>query len=421
MGRTSIKNKLILCFLALILIVMIVVTAVNLVTKEFYLAQGISTAIALAVGTIFGSLFSKSIVWRLNNLSRVAEKISDGDLTREIQIISQDEVRSLEEIFSMMVNHIRSMIFDIKSISLQVQKANATLVHLTNKMLENSREIDQFARDIAKGSEAQTLIVQKTSLKVESSVKAMNNLVLQSSHTVSKINQAMQKTRQGESNARETLNHLEEVLRQMALYSKPIYKLSSKIERIKLIINVMEGIAQKTDLLSLNASIEATRAGDYGKGFALVADEIRSMADSSKQSSHEITKLVEDILEDNKAVNEFLVKNKADINKGHEIIHGIVETFGEMQTGVQEIFTEVKQMEEVIAKQVDQMRDLSEYFQELSRLADQNFVATQKTTLATDNMKKEVGKIVNAMQALNGLSKKMVETQQRFRLPERLE
>lgn len=416
MARTSIKNKLILSFLALLLIVMVVVGVVNRAAHDFYLAQAISTALALASGVIFGTIFSRSLVKRLNNLSNVAKEISQGDLSKEIPLISQDEVRDLEEIFALMVGHLRGMLSDMKNASQQVQETNRNLTELTRKVLANSQKIDQSATTIAKGSEQQTLIVQKTSLKVDDGLKEMDEMVRQSADTVSRINEARHKTETGEVNARETLNHLEEVLKQMVEYTQPIYRLSNKVEKIQLVTKVMDEIAQKTDLLSLNASIEATRAGEMGRGFALVADEIRGMAENSKQSSQEIETVVEGILEDNKAVIDALSKSQAGIDKGREIIRGIVDTFGEMLSGVEGIFLQVQEMEEVTGKQVQQMRGLLSYFQELSRLAQENFVSTQKTTVATKSQEKDMKEIVNAMKSLNILSEKMMETQQRFRL-----
>jgi len=418
MGKTSIKNKLILSFLALLLIMMVAVGVVNSIANDFYLAQAISTALALAAGIVFGSMFSSSLVKRLNRLSNVAREISQGDLSREISLLSQDEVRDLEEIFAMMVNHLRSIISDMKNVSLQVHETNANLNNLTKKVLANSQKIDQSATAIAKGSEEQTLIVQKTALRVNEGLREMDEVVKQSADTVFKINEARHKTETGEVNARETLNHLEDVLKQMVEYTQPIYRLSNKVEKVQLVIKVMDEIAQKTDLLSLNASIEATRAGEMGKGFALVANEIRTMAENSKQSSQEIGKTVEEILEDNKAVIEALSMSQVGINKGREIIHGIVDTFGEMLTGVKAIFSEVQKMEEVTGKQVQQMRGFLSYFQELSRLAQENFVSTQKTTVATKSQEEDMKEIVNAMKSLNSLSEKMMETQQRFRLGE---
>jgi methyl-accepting chemotaxis protein len=198
--------------------------------------------------------------------------------------------------------------------------------------------------------------------------------------------------------------------------TQPIFQLANKVEKIKMVIDVIDDIAQKTDLLSLNASIEATRAGETGKGFALVADEIRSMADNSKRSSQDIRKMIEGILEDNKAVSVAFTKSQEGITHGRKTIHRLVDTFGETLTGVKDIAMTIQEVEEETGKQVKQMRGLSNHFQELTRLANKNFVSTQKTTIATRNQKEDMVKIVNAMNALNALSRRMMETQRRFKL-----
>ncbi|MCJ7682733.1 MAG: methyl-accepting chemotaxis protein, partial [Desulfobacteraceae bacterium] len=301
MKRTSIKNKLILSFLGLLLIVMVVVGIVNQITNDFVAAQAISAVLGLAAGVIFGGIFSRSIVRRLNSLSSVAKEISRGDLSKEIPFLSQDEIRDLEEAFAMMVNDLRDIISEIKSVSSRIEETGGDLSGLIDKVLANSREIDESALAIAKGSEKQTLIVQKTFLVLDKSLEEMDEAARQSAQTVSKANDALVKTETGGANARETLSYLEDVLKQMVENAEPIYRLSNKVEKIKMVMSVMDEISQKTDLLSLNASIEATRAGEMGKGFALVANEIRTMAENSKQSSREIRRIVDDIFEDNKA------------------------------------------------------------------------------------------------------------------------
>ncbi|MBW2342468.1 MAG: methyl-accepting chemotaxis protein [Deltaproteobacteria bacterium] len=336
MGRTSLKNKLILSFLALLLIVLVVVGVVNRISDDFFLAQAISAVLALIAGIIFGSMFSKSLVNRLNSLSNVAREISRGDLSRDIPLLSLDEVRDLEEIFSTMVDDLRAMILDLKNVSQQIRKTNRSLSSLVKKVVANSKEIDQSAKLIAKGSEEQTLIVQKTSLSLDNGLNEMDEMVRQSAETVSKVNEARLKTEKGEAEARETLGYLDDVLKQMVENTQPIFQLANKVEKIKMVVSVIDDIARKTDLLSLNASIEATRAGETGKGFALVADEIRSMADNSKRSSQDIRKMIENILEDNQAVSAALAKSQEGINHGRRTIHRLVDTFGETLKGVKD-------------------------------------------------------------------------------------
>ena len=416
MSRTSIRNKLILSFLLLLLLLMMVIAAINRLTDDYYTAQAISVALALAAGAVFGGYFSKSIVRRLNSLSAVAREVSRGDLSKDIPLLSQDEIRDLEEVFASMVKDLREMISDIKNVAGRMEDTNRALSSLSEKVLVSSEEIDESAMAIAKGSEQQTMIVQKTSLVINNSLDQMDAAGRQSARTVSKINNALVKTATGETKARETLRYLDKVLGQIAENTKPIYRLSNKVDKIRMVMHVMDEVAQKTELLSLNASIEATRAGEMGKGFALVANEIRSMAENSKQSSQEIGRIVDDIFQDNKAVIEVLRKSEEDVGKGRGIITGMVGTFREMVSGVKEISAEVKAVEKVTLKQVKEIRGLLRHFEALSRLAQANFVSTQKTTVGTKNQKEGVQKIVELMQSLNALSEKMMVSQRRFRL-----
>jgi methyl-accepting chemotaxis protein len=315
-----------------------------------------------------------------------------------------------------MVKDLREMILDIKNVAAKMEETNRTLSSLSGKVLASSEEIDESAMAIANGSEKQTLIVQKTSLIINNCLDQMDAAGRQSAQTVLKINDALVKTGTGETKARQTLGYLDNVLSQIAENAKPVYRLSNKVEKIRMVMDVMNEVAQKTELLSLNASIEATRAGEMGKGFALVANEIRSMAENSKQSSREIRRIVDDIFQDNNAVIQALRKSEEDVEKGRGIIGGMVETFKEMVSGVKEISSEVKTVERVTLKQVKEIRGLLSHFEALSRLAQQNFVSTQKTTVGTRNQKEGMQKIVALMQSLNTLSERMMASQRRFRL-----
>ena len=145
MKRTSINNKLILNFLGLLLIVMVVVGIANRVTNDFITAQAISAALGLAAAIILGGIFSRSIVRRLTSLSSVAKEISRGDLSKEIPLLSQDEIRDLEEAFAMMVNDLRDIILEIKGGASRIEETGHDLSGLIDKVLANSREINDSA------------------------------------------------------------------------------------------------------------------------------------------------------------------------------------------------------------------------------------------------------------------------------------
>ena len=416
MGRTSLKNKLLLALLGLLLTVMTVVGIVNYLTHNFFLAQALSTVIALGVGLLFGIIFSNSLVKRLNMLINSAREISSGDLSREIALISNDEIRDLEDIFSKMVQELRRMILDMKNLFDQILTTKIQLNDFMRRIVQNNYEIDRSALTIARGSESQSALAQKTADQIDEGLLVMEEMAGQSARTVTRIADAKVKSETGETIARETLIQFKISLQQMTEYAKPIHRLAAEVDKIRMVVRVIEEIAQKTDLLSLNASIEATRAGEMGKGFALVAEEIRTMAENSKISSKEIGKIVQGILQDNAEVIISLQKNQEGLSSGEQIIHRIITAFGDTLANVNHIYLEVKDIQDVTGKQVKEMRNFLGQFQDLSRLAFENLQEAQKTIQATRNQNADMKGIVATMKALNELSEKMKQTQQRFKL-----
>lgn len=418
MGKTSIKNKLILSFLTLVLLIILVVGILSHLGRDFFLIQAVSVLTAMIGGAVVGSIFSNSFVSRIRALSEAAGEISRGDLSKNLPVVSDDEFKDLEEVFETMVGQLRKMIYDLRKVAGQIQETNGNLTSLMKDVLLNSQRIDASAKAIAESSEAQSLIVQKTAVRVDEALREMEDMARWTETTVARIGEAEKRSESGEANARRIMNHLGEVLDRMAGYSGPISRLSEKVEKIRLVIGVMEDIAQKTDLLALNASIEASRAGQSGRGFALVADEIRHMAENSKSSSQEISAIVEDLMEDNRSVVEALAGSRDGISRGREIIDGMVSAFSGMLSDVKEIFGQVERIEDVTSAQMLQLREVMKQVQELSRLAHENFVSTQKTMLAAGSQKEEARKMASAVSALNGLSEKMIESHSRFRLGE---
>ncbi|MBI5590028.1 MAG: methyl-accepting chemotaxis protein [Deltaproteobacteria bacterium] len=416
MGRTSLKNKLLLAFLGLLLTVMTVVGIVSYLTHNFFLAQALSTVFALGFGLLFGIMFSSSLVKRLNKLINSAREISSGDLSGEIARVSNDEIRDLEDAFSQMVQELRRMILDMKNLFGQIQSTKTQLNLIMNRILQNNFDIEVSSRTIGKGSESQSALAQKTGDQIDEGLLVMEEMAGQSARTVTRIAEAKVKSETGEASARETLIQFKVSLQQMAEYAKPIQRLASEVDKIRMVVRIIEEIAQKTDLLALNASIEATRAGEMGKGFALVAEEIRTMAENSKISSREIGKIVQGILQDNAEVVISLRKNQEGLSSGEQIIHRIIAAFGDTLTNVNFIYSEVKDIQDVTGKQVKEMRKFLDQFKELSLLAFENLQTTQKIILATRNQNMNMKRIVATMKSLNELSEKMMQTQQRFKL-----
>lgn len=416
MGQTSIKNRLILCFLILILTSLLAAAGVNYFIGDYWKAQAISVAIALGVGVFLGRAFSISFVRRLQALVSLARNVSLGDLTQEISVRSRDEMRDLEEAFKKMVYDLRQSISQVKMASLEVSKTADKLFGQVKKLRTKSEYITDTARIIAKGSEEQSAIARKTAMSLEKGLITMEKTANKALATASIADSAEMKTTEGELKSQSSINDLRSVLTQLDESSQLVYKLGHKLEKIDQVTDVITEITRKTDLLSLNASIEASKAGEYGKGFALVAEEIRSLAESSKDSAGEIRTMIVEILEDSTTVLESVKLGQQGIENGRKEIETIGFLMQEVLASVKQIVTEIREFSAAVEHQVGEVRQISEQFEDLSKLANENFISTHKTLLATEEQMETMQDMFALAESLVAFYRKLDETQKQFRL-----
>jgi len=416
MGQTSIKNRLILCFLILILTSLLAAAGVNYFIGDYWKAQAISVAIALGVGVFLGRAFSISFVRRLQALVSLARNVSLGDLTQEISVRSRDEMRDLEEAFKKMVYDLRQSISQVKMASLEVSKTADKLFGQVKKLRTKSEYITDTARIIAKGSEEQSAIARKTAMSLEKGLITMEKTANKALATASIADSAEMKTTEGELKSQSSINDLRSVLTQLDESSQLVYKLGHKLEKIDQVTDVITEITRKTDLLSLNASIEASKAGEYGKGFALVAEEIRSLAESSKDFAGEIRTMIVEILEDSTTVLESVKLGQQGIENGRKEIETIGFLMQEVLASVKQIVTEIREFSAAVEHQVGEVRQISEQFEDLSKLANENFISTHKTLLATEEQMETMQDMFALAESLVAFYRKLDETQKQFRL-----
>jgi len=414
MQRSSLKRNLLLIITIIVALTLAAVVVIQHFTNHFALAVILALVLGFIVGILLGSLYADSLTSRVQQLKLAVLRIRQGDLSQDIALLSRDEIGGLEEVMAGAVNDYRDTIAEMKQVSFQISRFDHRLSRLIKKVVTNNEGIDRLTQGIARGSEKQAMLIKQTANGLGLGLNEVDNLVRRAGQTVKKIEDARSQAARGEADARHTLAQLEQALEQMVSYTQPMYRLARKVEKMKTVTDVMNEISRKTDLLSLNASIEATRAGELGRGFALVADEIRNMAVNSKQSAQQIAGTVESLLEDNRLITDSLQQSQNAVGAGRESIHAIVTTFNEMLSAVRTIAGQVTDIEAVTHNSANQIRTLMEHVKELSILVEVNLASSRNTTRATENQKQDMLKIDKAMGDLQELSETMLQSQQRF-------
>ena len=243
------------------------------------LAIGSLLAMLLAVGSVVWLLRSK--LAPLSDLVRQAEALGAGDLSVRLNVSSNDEIGQLSRAFNQMSQALSTMVEHIRRASQEVNSRAQALSGLSGGayegMEQQSGEITSMAGAVEEFS--------ATSLNIADNMGATQRLAQENA----------QQTQIGRSSMEEASSSLEQIAGALNSTATVINTLGQRSQEIGGIVGVITSIAEQTNLLALNAAIEAARAGEQGRGFAVVADEVRSLASRTRQATDEISSMIHSI------------------------------------------------------------------------------------------------------------------------------
>lgn len=333
------------------------------------------------IATVIGLLVTLGLIYlSLNVLLRPVRRLlhamndiasGEADLTRRLEVESRDEFGQLAEAFNGFIDNIRGVVGEAQESASELQKHVASLRSASatsrDSVNQQQQEIDQVATAINEMSAAVNEIAQNAQSTADSSGRADSDSK-ESLQTVQSSNESV-----------------ERLGREIGEAATVIDKLGSDVGEITGVLEVIEGIAEQTNLLALNAAIEAARAGEAGRGFAVVADEVRALAkrtqDSTEQVNDMITRLKEgadkavSVMQESQAVSNMSMEKARDameaLERISQSISEISDRTSQIATASEEQTSAVDELNSSITRIADQGQDAAEAAEENDRLSSE--------------------------------------------------
>ncbi|QGG51784.1 methyl-accepting chemotaxis protein [Lysinibacillus pakistanensis] len=371
--------------------------------------------IGAAIATLGSFLFTRAFVRPLQEMNRQLRGIAEGegDLTKQLQINSKDEAGELAQSFNKMLTSLKSLMQQIAQTSQQVDVSSDTLTSQSEQSAEMTRALASTLQDLAQGS--------KTTLHTTAeSLTAMQEMAIgiqQVAETASTVSDAADVMGQEAAQGNDSLNR---VMSQMTIINdssdhveKQVRILGEQSQQIGNIVDVITSIADQTNLLALNAAIEAARAGEQGKGFAVVADEVRKLAEQSKQSADQIAALILSIQHDTTNVITAISSNTKETAAGMEVVDETKEAFQKIMQSIGGVSTQLHDISAVTEQMSASIEEVTASSEEMARIASratdssEHVTVTAKEQLASiEQMASSAKEMAQQADELQGLLKK---------------
>lgn len=348
-----------------------------------------------------------SIVAAVHLTQAAAKEMADGNLAFEISEKTTKRVdeagdmyRSLLELRESLVE----MFASVKQQSDDLMETSNTLDKMADETARTIGHVESAVDDIANGATAQA----QDASKAQGDVLQMGNLIEQTVGEIGELRGVSDKMTESGETALGILNELIEVnataVKAIELIAKQTDETNDAALKIREATNLITSIAEETNLLSLNASIEAARAGDAGRGFAVVADQISKLAEQSNQSGQEIEEITMALIEDSNKAVETMKEVRQIMDDQAVKMNTTNEAFAIVKEGIGASKQSVEHINEMSAKLDKARKDIIDIIQNLTAVAEENAASTEETSAATSEVSAATQSVASAAVSLKRIT-----------------
>ncbi|WP_083516122.1 methyl-accepting chemotaxis protein [Alicyclobacillus sendaiensis] len=377
----------------------------------------VTLGLAIIVGTIVCLWFVHRISKPISMIAQQVDRMSQGDLRVE-RVVKRgnDEVSRLARGFSLMANRLHGLINDIYNSSQQLAASAEELAASAEESSKAAEVVAQTAEEVAATAEKQVRTAESNFSTISDMVHAMQQVADNAQVVSTSASEAAALSKYGRESigyVREGMDSIRSAFNSLAMLVKGLGERSDEIGQI---VDMISGVADQTNLLALNAAIEAARAGDNGRSFAVVAVEIRKLADRSAQSAKHIAELIKSIQEETNAAVKTMGESTQGVVVGIERVNQAVESFEKIERAVNVVAEQIEEVSaaaQQLSAEAEELRKTTHLVVEVTESTSRGM---QNISAATQQQLASAEEITSSAQSLGELAEHLQSLVGQFKL-----
>lgn len=379
----------------------------------------IITIVAVVLGAGLGFLIIKQIVNRLAESVQFLGGIASGDFSNNVadhSMKDKSEFGVLSKAVDQMNRNVRTLIKQLLNTSEQLAAASQELTASAEQSAQASAQVAESITEVAKGAEKQLEIAITTNHIVEEMAKGIHQVTTNTVEVAKSTEKTSVAAVAGEKAVQETIGQMRVIEKKTNNTAGVIGELEDKAQQISQIVSLISNIAGQTNLLALNAAIEAARAGEAGKGFAVVADEVRKLAEQSANATKDITNLISDVQLKTQTAVTFMNESKREVEMGSELVDLAGRSFNEILNMIKGVADEINEISAATEELTSGTEDVIKAASGSSKQTKKTAEETETISAATEEQSASMEEIASASTHLSQMAAELQESIQKFKV-----
>lgn len=377
----------------------------------------ITLLIAFILLVFSGFVIAKTITNPLKRMVLFCKGLSDGDFrVKARSVIRKDEIGQLADALANMRDSLRLLMKNTTESSEHLAASSEELTASADQSAQAATQVAMSITEVAKGAGLQLSAANDASAIAEQMSATIQQIAANATKVAGQSGQAAAKATEGNHSVTQAVTQMTQLEQTVTSSAQVVAKLGDRSKEIGQIVDTISGIAGQTNLLALNAAIEAARAGEQGRGFAVVADEVRKLAEQSQEAAKQIANLITEIQRDTDHAVMAMNNGTCEVKLGAEVVNASGDAFQEIASLVTQVSVQVKEISTAMDQLAIGSQQIVGSVKQISHLSQTASSEAQTVSAATEEQSASMQEIASSSQALAHLAQDLQKSVHQFQI-----